>query len=101
MSLNNKQTKFLQKMEQTASLLESLYGTCFSIYEDFQEDLQNGQDNSLNDASVAGDLEDRGYDYSDIAAFCNQACLNFVNFFTNIAVPIREYGKDIRKISGT
>ena len=99
MSLNIKQTKFLERSEFIAGQLEALYGECFNLYEDFQEDFQNGQDNALNDAGVAADLALRGYDYDDIAAFCNQPCLNYANFFTNSAVATREYGKDIRKIS--
>lgn len=99
MSLNIKQSNFLSSIEKVAGDLEALYGECFNLYEDFQEDFQNGQDNALNDAGVTDDLTLRGYDYNDIAAFCNQACLAFTNYFTGSAVTTREYGKDIRKIS--
>lgn len=101
MSFNTKQSTFIAKMQEVATKLQRLYGECFNIYESFQEEFQNSQSNNLNDPDLVDELAAKGFNYTNIAEFCNQAALNYINYYTSSSVTTREFGKDIRKISNT
>lgn len=97
MALNARQIAFIGKLKNFANMMEMLYGEAFALKKCYEEEYDDEQDNSLLDSNE--DLQETySFDSEDVKTAINQANTNFINFWTNVAVSTREYGKDLRRI---
>lgn len=97
MALNARQTAFITRLKTFAVTMENMFGEAHALKESYAEEFDDSQDNSLLNSNT--DLEETyQFDSMDVKLSINMAIANFINYWTNVAVPTREYGKDIRRI---
>ena len=99
MALNERQSIFLSEIKTEANNLQNSYQKIKELAEHFTEEFATSQDNALDDAGVAADLEAMGLTYAVIGSANNQGFVGLINFWEGNAVTTREYGKDIRRIA--
>ena len=98
MALNNRQTMFINRVQEIADLGVKLAQLVPEAVQQFAEEFDNEQDNSLlnSDSDVEAAY---GFNAADVKAAMNQFCGQFANFWNGSAVTTREYGKDCRRVS--
>ena len=97
MALNARQETFIGKLKNFANMMEMMYGEACALKGSFTDEFDDEQDNSFLDSNT--DLEETYFfDSNDVKTAINQAVANYINYWSNITVSIREYGKDLRRI---
>lgn len=96
MSLNPRQTDFVNKVKAMAKQINDLYGPVFNLVESFNEEFKTGQVNPIQTADLEGNFN---FSYDEFAAAINQSMQAFLNLYTGVSVTTREYGRDLRKVA--
>lgn len=98
MALNERQVLFVERIKEVASLGVQIAQKAEEIKQQFDEEFDDAQDNSLLNENTAL-IESCGFDSTDVKSFKNQFLTQFTNFWEGSAVTTREYGKEARRVA--